>query len=151
MPGTLTNLLYHVVFSTKQRKPLIAPAIKEELYRYIGGIIRANGGVLMEINGTNDHVHLLLKLKPNVCVSDVLRLIKANSSKWINEKKTASTRKFAWQDGYSAFTVSQSQLDRLTEYIRNQETHHRKSDFKAELLALLKRHNVEYDEQYLWD
>ena len=149
MAGTYTNLLYHIVFSTKNRLPLITPQLKEDLYAYMGGIVRGEGGTLLEINGMPDHVHLLVKLKPTTAISDFLRVLKANSSKWANEKKRL--RKLGWQEGYAAFTVSESQSPRVRNYIRNQEEHHGKQDYKSELLSLLKKHRVEYDERYLWD
>ncbi len=149
IPNTYTNLLYHIVFSTKDRQPLIADDFKEELYRYIEGIIRAEGGVQMEIGGVEDHVHILAKFKPSTSVSDMLRLIKANSSKWANEGK--SKQRFAWQEGYSAFSVSESQVEAVRRYIVNQEEHHRGRSFQEELVALLERHSVEYDLRYLLD
>jgi putative transposase len=152
MAGTYTNLLYHLVFSTKERKELIKKEFQEELYKYIGGIVRGEGGVLLEIGGMPDHVHLLAKLKPTRAVSDILRQIKANSSKWLNdEHKRFRIRKFAWQEGYAAFSVSESQVWRVKKYIRGQEEHHKRTDFKTELIALLEKHRVEYDERYLWD
>ena len=150
MPTTYSNLLYHIVFSTKQRIPLIADDWKEELYRYIGGIIRAEGGVQIEIGGTNDHVHILAKFKPAISVSEMLNKIKANSSKWANDHKM-KMRKFGWQEGYAAFSVSESQVPNLVMYVRNQEEHHRKQTYQEEFLALLERHGIEYDPKYLWD
>jgi REP element-mobilizing transposase RayT len=150
MPSTYTNLLYHIVFSTKQRIPLIADDWKEELYRYIGGIIRAEGGVALEIGGANDHIHILAKFKASVSVADMLNKIKANSSKWANDHKM-KMRKFGWQEGYAAFSVSESRVPDVKEYIQNQEEHHRKHTYQEELLALLERHGIEYDPRYLWD
>jgi REP element-mobilizing transposase RayT len=150
MPSTYTNLLYHIVFSRKQRIPLITDELKEELYRYIGGIVRAEGGVLLEIGGTKDHAHLLVKFKPAVSVSEMLAKIKANSSKWVNDHKM-KFRKFGWQEGYAAFTVSESQAPPVRDYIRNQEEHHRRQTYQDEVVALLQRHGIEYDPQYLWD
>ena len=150
MPSTYTNLLYHIIFSTKQRQRLITNDFKEELYRYIGGIIRAEGGIQLEIGGTDDHVHILAKLKPAESVSQMLNRIKANSSKWINENEKSSVR-FAWQEGFAAFTVSESQVEPVRQYIRNQEQHHRRLTFQDELLAFLQRHGVEFDPRYLWD
>jgi REP element-mobilizing transposase RayT len=150
MPSTYTNLLYHIVFSTKERVPLIADDWQEELYRYIGGIIRAEGGVQLEIGGIDDHVHILAKFKPAISVSEMLNKIKANSSKWANDHKM-KMRKFAWQEGYAAFSVSESQVPNLVTYIRNQAEHHRKQTFQEEFVALLKRHGIEYDPKYLWD
>jgi putative transposase len=120
MAGTYTNLLYHVVFSTKERRQFITPAIEADLYGYIGGIVRNQKGILLEINGATDHIHLLAKFKPNLAVSDIIRDIKANSSKWLNEEKSRF-HKFGWQDGFAAFTVSESQVDRIGGYIRNQK------------------------------
>lgn len=150
MAGTCTNLLYHLVFSTKNRKNFITPNGEEELYRYMGGIIRGIDGICLEINGMPDHVHILTKLPPRIAVSDALRDIKANSSKWMNETKSGLL-KFGWQDGYSAFSVSRSQVNVVREYIRQQRNHHHKTDFKAELRALLDKHEVDYDERYIWD
>jgi len=149
MAGTYTNLLYHVVFSTKERRRLITSAIEDELHKYIGGIVRNLEGDLLEANGDLDHLHLLLFLKPKFALSDVVRDIKANSSGWLNERNR-SLRKFGWQDGFAAFTVSQSQVPRVSGYIRNQKNRHKRSDFKSELLELLQKNCVEYDERYLW-
>jgi REP element-mobilizing transposase RayT len=149
MPNTYTNLLYHIVFSTKDREPTISSDIKGELYRYVGGIIRDEGGVQLEIGGIEDHVHILAKFKPSIAVSDMLRLIKANSSKWANSGK--SKRRFAWQEGFSAFSVSESRVAPVVSYIRNQVKHHQRQSFQDELIALLQRHGVQHDPRYLWD
>jgi len=150
MPSTYTNLLYHIIFSTKDRKPTITDDFKDELYSYIGGIIRAEGGVQIEIGGIADHVHVLAKLKPTHCVAEMLKLMKANSSKWVNEQGKTRTR-FGWQVGYAAFSVSESQVEIVRAYIRNQAEHHRRQTFQEELISLLERHGVEYDPRYLWD
>jgi REP element-mobilizing transposase RayT len=150
MPSTYSNLLYHIVFSTKQRAPLITDNLQEELYRYIGGIIRAEGGAALEVGGTGDHVHILAKLKPAISVAEMLNKIKSNSSKWANDH-TMKMRKFGWQEGYAAFSVSESQVPAVVDYIRNQEQHHRKQTFQEELVALLERHGIEYDLTYLWE
>lgn len=150
MPTTYSNLIYHIVFSTKQRLPLIDDQWKEELYRYVGGIIRAEGGVLLEIGGIADHVHILAKFKPAISVAEMLNKIKANSSKWANDHKM-KMRKFGWQEGYSAFSVSESQIPKLAHYIQNQEEYHCKQSYQEELLALLERHGIEFDPKYLWD
>jgi REP element-mobilizing transposase RayT len=149
MPNTYTNLLYHIVFSTKDRRPLITPNLQEELYKYIGGIIRGEGGAQLEIGGVADHVHILAKFKPAISVSDMLNKIKANSSKWVHEDKGALD--FGWQVGYAAFTVSESQVEHVRKYIRNQEEHHRRQSYQEEFIALLERHGVDYDPRYLWD
>lgn len=150
MAGTYTKLFYHIVFSTKHRAPFITEAIEDELQKYISGIVRGIDGACLEINGMPDHVHLLALLPPKVAVSDALREIKSNSSKWVHETK-AELAKFGWQDGYAAFSVSKSQVDSVREYIRNQKRHHGALDFKAELLKLLAKHEVEFDERYIWD
>jgi REP element-mobilizing transposase RayT len=150
MPSTHSNLLYHLVFSTKNRLPLITPNLQEELYRYLGGIIRGEGGILLEIGGINDYVHLLAKFNPSRSVSDMLGDLKANSSRWVNDKKM-KLRKFGWQEGFGAFSVSESQVPAVTKYIQSQEKHHRKQTFQAEYIELLNKHNIGYDERYLWD
>jgi REP element-mobilizing transposase RayT len=147
MAGTYTNLLYHIVFSTKNRIPLISSALEEQLYSYVGGIIRAEGGTLLQIGGMPDHVHLLLKYKPTFAVSEILNHIKANSSKWANEK--AKSRSFAWQDGYSAFSVSESQVASVRSYIQNQASHHERISFRDELKALLERNGIPFEDRHL--
>lgn len=150
MAGTYTNLLYHLVFSTKNRLPLIAPTLQHDLYSYIGGIVRGEGGVLLEIGGMTDHVHLVTKFKPTKSISEMLNRIKAKSSKWVNEDKL-KMRKFGWQDGYAAFSVSESQVGSVRRYVRDQEKHHRQVSFQDEFRSLLEKHGVEFEEKYLWD
>ena len=150
MAGTYTNLLYHIVFSTKNRQESITPELEEELYQYIGGIIRGIEGICLEINGMADHIHILVKLPPKIAISNALRDIKANSSKWLNETK-ANMPRFSWQDGYSAFTVSKSQVEAVRHYIRNQKQHHQQSDFKSELLSLFSKHEIDPDLRFVWD
>jgi putative transposase len=148
MPGAHCNLLYHLVFSTKERRPLISAAMKSRLHDYIGGIVRGEKGELLEINSVADHSHLLVRLPPTRAVADMLRLIKGSSSKWANETFRRGPT-FAWQEGYAAFTVSQSQVPRLLVYLRGQEEHHRKRDFRRELVALLRRNGIAFEESYL--
>jgi REP element-mobilizing transposase RayT len=150
MPSSYTHLLYHVVFSTKERRPLITPALRTELYPYIGGIIRDQRGILLEIGGMPDHVHLVVRIRPDMAVADLVRLVKSNASKWVHER-TDLTTEFAWQTGYGAFTVSASQLETVRRYVQNQEEHHRKQTFQEEVLWLLKKHGIEYDERFLWE
>ncbi len=149
MAGTYTKLFYHVVFSTKHRQNHIVPAIEEEVHMYVAGIVRGIGDSCVAINGMPDHLHLLAILPPKIALSDALREIKANSSKWLHETKQLP--KFGWQDGYAAFTVSKSSVEPVREYIRKQKAHHGRRDFQAELLELLARHEVEFDERYIWD
>jgi putative transposase len=150
MSSTHTNLLYHVVFSTKERRPLITPPLRDELYAYLGGIIRGERGVLLEVGGMPDHIHLAARFHQDAAVATMVRLIKANSSKWINQRRTGAGR-FRWQRGYGAFSVSESQLARVRRYIGDQASHHRKTTFQEEYIALLKRHRIDYDERYVWD
>ncbi len=150
MAGTYTNLLYHLVFSTKNRIPLISEKLQQDLYSYIGGIIRGEGGTLLEIGGMTDHVHLLTKLKPTKSVSELLNRIKAKASKWANEEKV-KMRKFGWQDGYAAFSVSESQIASVRRYIQDQKKHHRRQSFQEEFRALLEKHGIDFEERYLWD
>jgi putative transposase len=149
MSGTYCNLLYHVIFSTKNRYPLITPAIQPDLHAYLGGIVREREGIALIVGGMPDHIHMLLKLKPKFAVSDVIRDVKAASSKWINETKDGF-RKFGWQDGFAAFTVSHSQIDGVYEYIQNQELHHRGIDYQSELRSLLSKNEIPYDEATIW-
>lgn len=149
MANTYSNLLYHVIFSTKNRLPLITAEQRGDLYKYVGGIIRNERGTLIEIGGLPDHVHVAMCLKTDISVADILRHIKGGSSKWLNERRQNGGR-FRWQDGYGAFSVSESRLQSVCAYIRNQENHHRKKTFQEEYLDLLRFHNVTFDERYLW-
>ena len=150
MAGTYARLYYHIVFSTKNREPLIRNSLKPELHKYLGGLVRDMKGILLEVGGMADHVHLVVKLRPDTSVSDVVKYIKANSSGWVKGRGDQQGD-FYWQRGYAAFTVSESQLPAVREYVVNQEAHHRGLTFKEELLALLRKHNIEYDERYLWE
>jgi REP element-mobilizing transposase RayT len=150
MSGTYTNLLYHIAFSTKGRYPLITKAIQNDLHAYIGGIIREREGIALAVGGMPDHVHLLVKVKPKFALSDLVRDVKAVSAKWVNETKEG-LHKFGWQDGFAAFTVSQSQIEAVRRYIENQEEHHRGVDLKAELLRLFAKNQIEYDKARIWD
>ena len=150
MGHTFTNHLYHVVFSTKGRLPLIDPGFREKLFKYICGIARRQNGFVLRINGTADHVHILATLKASVSVSDFVRAIKANSSKWLSEA-FPSMQAFEWQAGYSSFSVSESIADTVKSYIERQEEHHRNRTFADELKALLDRHRIEYDPAHYLD
>jgi putative transposase len=149
MGSTLTNLVYHVVFSTKEREPMIVQEFRDEVHQYIGGIVKGEGGILLQIGGTSDHIHIVIKLKPIHALSEIMQKVKGSSSKWINEKNRLPGR-FAWQDGYGAFTVSQSQLSAVIRYVSGQEKHHSHLSFKDEFVRMLERHGVEYDERYIW-
>lgn len=148
MSQSYTNLLYHIVFSTKDRQPLLKGEFKHRLYDYLGGSVRRQGGIALAINGTADHVHLLVKLKPDKALSAVLRDLKANASGWMHEI-FPTLKDFSWQRGYSAFSVSVSQVDKVRNYIANQEAHHSKRSFRDEFIALLVANKVEFEEKYL--
>ena len=148
--STFTNLLFHIVYSTKYRKPTIDRNWQDELYGYVGGIIRDNKATLLCMGGVSDHVHLLAKLSPTIAISDMLRLIKSNSSKMVNETMTPQIP-FEWQPGYAAFSVSESQYPRVRDYVRNQEQHHRKQSFQEEFIELLEKHNITYDLRYVFE
>jgi putative transposase len=141
---------FHCVFSTKERRPLITPALRERLWPFLGGIAHQNKMKAIEIGGVADHVHILLSLPAMLAPAKAMQLIKGGSSKWVHET-FPEHRLFAWQEKYGAFSVSVSQLDRIVGYIKGQEEHHRTRTFQEEFLALLKKHRVEYDERYLWD
>jgi REP element-mobilizing transposase RayT len=141
---------FHCVFSTKERRPFITPALRQRLWPFLGGIARQNKMRAVEIGGIQDHVHILLSLPATVTIAKALQLIKGGSSKWVHET-FPKHRLFGWQEKYGAFSVSVSQLDKLIQYIKNQDAHHRKISFQEEFLALLKKHRIEYDERYLWD
>jgi putative transposase len=150
MPGTYSQLLLHIVTSTKGRTPWISTDVAERLYPYIGGIVRAEKGVLYEIGGVEDHVHMYLRWRPDGKVSDLMRTVKAGSSRWIHETFPERAA-FAWQEGYSVFSVSKSQEDALKRYIRGQAEHHKTEDFKSELLLALRTHGIEFEERFVFD
>ncbi|MDZ7355736.1 MAG: IS200/IS605 family transposase, partial [candidate division KSB1 bacterium] len=137
MANTYTQIYIHVVFAVQGRQNLLQPEHKEELHKYITGIVRNRGQKLIAINSMPDHVHLLIGLKPSIALSDLVRDIKAASSGFINEKKWVRGR-FNWQEGFGAFSYSHSQVDRVVKYINTQEQHHTRKSFKAEYLELLK-------------
>ena len=138
-----TKLLYHIVYATKERRPFLAPSWRADMHDYLGGTVRGLKGNAVEIGGVENHVHLLTSIPPTISVSEFMSKLKANSSNW---GKRRSGQTFAWQDGYSAFTVSESQIDGVRDYIRDQEDHHRERTFAEELQLLLKKHNIPYDE-----
>ena len=149
MAQSYTNLIYHIVFSTKNRQPLITNDVKSGLYDYIGGTIRKQGGIALAINGMNDHVHVLAKLRADKAVSAVLRDLKANSSGWMHDVFPIM-KDFSWQNGYGALTVSASQIEKVSDYIANQEKHHQKNSFRDEFIKLLRANDIEFDEKYLF-
>ena len=148
--GSFTQLNYHVVFATKYRKRVIAKPVQDSMYQYIGGIIRDFNGSLDCVGGIADHIHLLVSIPPRIAVSDAIRSIKSNSSRWVNEQEW-SIRNFEWQKGYGAFTVSYSQMELVRAYIANQELHHRKLTFQEEYIDLLRKHNLHFELKYLFE
>ncbi len=148
MAHTHTNLLVHVVFSTQRHLPLVTAEIKAELFAYMAALVKESKAKAIIISGVEDHVHMLILLPPNVHASEAMRFVKANSSRWVKER---FRKKFGWQKGFGAFSVSRSNVDAVVKYIANQEKHHQQSDFKAEYLSLLEKNQVDYDEKYLSD
>ena len=141
---------FHCVFSTKERRPLIPPTLRERLWPFLGGIARQNEMKAIEIGGMPDHVHILLSLPSTLSIAKAVQLIKGGSSKWVHDT-FPEHRLFGWQAKYGAFSVSVSQLETIIQYIKGQEEHHRKMTFQEELLSLLKKHQISYDERYLWE
>jgi REP element-mobilizing transposase RayT len=149
MAHSYTNLLYHIVFATKIRQPFLDSDIRSRLLAYLGGAVRGEGGIALVVNGMPDHVHLLVCLRQDVALADVVRAVKANSSGWIH-RTFPSAVGFAWQTGYAAFTVSHSQRGRVRQYIADQERHHRRYSFQEEWLGLMKAHGIVVGEINVW-
>ena len=149
MANTYTQLYFHVIFAVKGRDNLISKKWKEKLYKYISGIVSNKEQKLIIINGMPNHIHLLLSTKPNCNLSDLVRDIKSNSSKWINSKQFISG-KFEWQTGFGAFTVSQSGVNSVIDYIKNQENHHGKKSFREEYIDFLASYEVEFNSDYIF-
>ncbi len=148
MPGTFSKLLYHIVFSTKQRRPFITLDVQPRLYEYIGGIVRSLHGVSLTIGGMPDHLHMLVGWRTDETLADLMRMVKSRSSAWLHET-IPSMKSFAWQEGYAAFSVSHSQAEAVLAYIERQEEHHRVRTFEEEFREFLKRHAIEYDARYV--
>tara|TARA_R110002096_G_scaffold100173_5_gene221974 strand:- start:7312 stop:7764 length:453 start_codon:yes stop_codon:yes gene_type:complete len=149
MANTYTELLYHCVFSTKNREMLIAPEIEERLWAIIAETGKTHGMHARRIGGIENHIHALIDIPKTLTISEAMKRLKGGSSNAINQSGLLKTR-FSWQDGYSAFTVSSSAAPDVIQYIANQREHHQKRTFEEEYVALLKKHGVEYDERYLW-
>nr|WP_319398513.1 IS200/IS605 family transposase [uncultured Carboxylicivirga sp.] len=150
MANTYTQIYIQVVFAIQNREAAIQPEWEAELYKYITGIVQGKSQKMLSINGTYNHIHFLIGMKPNCCLSDLVREIKKWSTEFIKEKGLCRY-KFQWQEGFGAFSYGQSQLDSVIKYIENQKVHHQKSSFREEYVKLLKLFNVEYDDQYLFD
>ncbi len=144
MPSAWTQNFYHTVFGTKDRSPLISSEVEARLYPFMGGIVRDLRCSLLAVNGMPDHVHLLLRFRADLSISDLVRHIKSRSSKWIHET-FATLGHFAWQEGYGGFTVSKSAVPSVEDYIRPQKEHHERRDFDTEFKELLRLHGIEFD------
>ena len=150
MANTYTQLYIHIVIAVKGRQNSLLKPWRNELWHYMGGIVNGKKQKSFIINGVADHVHMLISIKPAISVSDLVRDVKNNSTNFINAKKFLS-EKFCWQEGFSAFSVSQSNIDKVYQYILNQEEHHKNKSFKEEYLGLLKAYEVNFDEKYLFE
>ena len=150
MPGTFSQIYIQVVFAVKGRENLIGKAWKDELHKYIAGIVKAKEQKPIIVNGMSDHIHAFIGLRPSVYISDIVRDIKNNSTNFINEKKWVHG-KFSWQEGYGAFSYGHSQIETVYNYILNQEKHHEKRTFREEYIGFLKKFEVPYDEKYLFE
>ena len=150
MPKSLAQIYTHIVFSTKNRSPLIKRRIRNELRLYMSKILQNHDTPVLEIEAVKDHVHILCSLSKNNALCKIIEEVKKSSSKWIKTKDEINPE-FYWQNGYGAFSVSSSQLDDVSDYIRNQEKHHRRITFQEEFRRLLTRYNLECDERYVWD
>ncbi|MDP1879693.1 MAG: IS200/IS605 family transposase [Parachlamydiaceae bacterium] len=150
MAQSLSNILIHIIFSTKNRQPMIFPEIMKELHSYMVGIAQACNAQVHEIGGIEDHVHLLISLPRILPISKLIEEIKKSSSKWVKTKGN-SYIDFAWQNGYGAFSIGQSAYENLRKYIQTQKTHHQKISFQDEYRAFLKKYRISYDEKYVWD
>ena len=149
MGDTYSKMYYHIIFAVRNRKNHIDKSWKEDLNKYITGIVKAPKQKMMIINGMSNHIHILLSSNPNVFIPDLVRDIKSSSSKWVNQNHFINN-KFNWQKGYSVFTVGHSQVKMVTNYIKNQEIHHSKKSFREEYLEFLDSCEIEYDERYVF-
>lgn len=147
MSHAFTNLLVHVVFSTKNRGKDLTSDVRKELYLYLADVAHNKKARLLAVGGGLDHAHLLLELQPTAAPADVIRAIKTNSSRWLRSTKA---RHFAWQNGYAAFSVSKSMQSQVTAYIQGQEQHHKRVDFESEYVSLLKKNEIEFENERLW-
>lgn len=150
MPGTYSQLYIQIVFAVKGRQNLIEKEWRDELHKYISGIITGKGQKSIIVNGVADHIHCFVGLKPSMSISDLVRDIKNNSSKYVNENGWVKG-KFSWQEGFGSFSYSHSHIDNVYKYILNQEDHHKKKTFKQEYLEFLEKFKIEYNENYLFE
>ena len=150
MANTYSQIYIQTVFAVSGRLSLIQPTFKEDLYKYISGIVRNQGQKLISINGMPDHIHILIGLKPAKALADLVRDIKADSSTYVNDNRWVRG-KFSWQEGYGAFSYGHPQLDRIIAYIQNQEKHHSRRSFKSEYLSLLRKFDIAFEDKYVFE
>jgi len=150
MAGTFSQIYIQVVFAVKGKRSLINSSWEEELYKYITGIVQNKGQKMLAINGIPDHIHIFIGMKPSCCLSDLVREIKKSSNEFINQKKF-SKFKFQWQEGFGAFSYSHSNIDNVVKYVLNQKEHHNKKSFKQEYLDFLKKFEIEFKDDYLFE
>jgi putative transposase len=150
MAGKYLSVLVHYTWSTAGRQPWLEPDMREDLYAFIGGIMRNKRAKLIAAGGMFDHIHLCASMPSTISIADFVNAVKSNSSRWIHES-FARLQNFAWQEGYGAFSVSKSEEGKVVRYISNQEDHHRKRTFKKELIELLDKHGIVYDKRDIWD
>ena len=150
MPNTYTQLYIQFVFAVKYRQSIIHKAWKDDLYKYITGIVQNHKSKMLAINGISDHIHIFIGYKPTIAIPDLVKDIKVASSLWINEKKLTKQH-FNWQEGYGAFSYRLRDIDEICRYIQNQEEHHKKRTFREEYVSLLKDFDIAYDEKYLFE
>lgn len=150
MANTYSQVNIHCVFAVKGRENLITKSFRDDLHRYMSGILKNDGAYPLAVNGWLDHVHVFFELPMTMAISDQMRMLKATSSKWINDNKLVKG-KFSWQEGYGAFSYAKSQRDVVINYIKNQEEHHMKQSFKQEYLELLEKFEIPYDERYIFE
>ncbi len=150
MAQSLANILVHIIFSTKNRAPFIKPAIEKELFPYLASIFKANRSPAHLIGGTEDHIHIVCSLSRTIALANLLEEAKKSSSKWV-KTKGPEFLKFAWQNGYGAFSIGQSQLNVVKNYIAGQKEHHKKKTFQDEFREFLRKYQIQFDERYVWD
>ncbi|MFH1259245.1 MAG: IS200/IS605 family transposase [Elusimicrobiota bacterium] len=149
MSGSFLYIGIHFIFSTKNRVNIITSEIKDRLYSYIGGIIKSIKGIPIAINGMPDHIHVFCIVSREMTIADFMRIVKSNSSKWLNETFPVKP-KFQWQDGYGSFSVTKSSENKIIEYVKNQEEHHKQKSFQDEFIEYLRLMKIDYDERYIW-
>lgn len=150
MANTFSHLNIHVVFTVLGKENLLLKSFRTDLFKYIAGILNKSGEFSLAVNGYQDYVHAFFEMKPSHCLSNIVQVLKTNSSKWINDNQLIKG-KFAWQEGYGSFSYSRTQRNNVINYIINQETHHQKNTFREEYLDLLNKFEIEYDPRYLFE